>query len=327
MNISTICIDAVKEEDDSEYKNNCDHEETRIDLTAGSVAPTEEADVYDVKKMHLIDVAYVRTVCSKAVEQWHFEGCHGNFMQVTSISVGVVDILWHLQSVKKTRSSMLVKKKKEAVDQCPGHKVIAGNEVADKLAKIAAYDTDSSSSIADFSLTLPLSLSEVCSQLKKKFKYTSNNPAQADWQKAHSQIEAPLAVQWLHPTPQMSMAKLIVSNLSSQIQFSEEEEEENCTDDDEDNIYTEWNLRKGSAAALDVIVVNFENSLLDYLLLLLKEYLFQAKWFGWILVDFEDEGETLERNRWGHWKEEEKLGGGAHQGQSDWGKITGVTDL
>ncbi|CAH7675170.1 hypothetical protein PPACK8108_LOCUS10140 [Phakopsora pachyrhizi] len=278
-------LDAVKEEDDSEYKNNCDHEETRIDLTAGSVAPTEEADVYDVKKMHLIDVAYVRTVCSKAVEQWHFEGCHGNFMQVTSISVGVVDILWHLQSVKKTRFPT-VKKKKEAVDQL--------------------------SVLVTKSLQV-MHLSEVCSQLKKKFKYISNNPAQADWQKAHSQIEAPLAVQWLHPTPQMSMAKLIVSNLSSQIQFSEEEEEENCTDDDEDNIYTEWNLRKGSAAALDVIVA----AILALGAIAEAEFLFAS----------DDEGETLERNRWGHWKEEEKLGGGAHQGQSDWGKITGVTDL
>ncbi|KAI8449899.1 hypothetical protein BY996DRAFT_6452499 [Phakopsora pachyrhizi] len=40
--------------------------------------------------------------------------------------------------------------------------------------------------------------------------------------------------------------------------------------------------------------------------------------FGWISLDFENEGGT---------KEEEKLGGGAHQGQTDWGKITGATDL
>ncbi|CAH7667100.1 hypothetical protein PPACK8108_LOCUS1485 [Phakopsora pachyrhizi] len=42
------------------------------------------------------------------------------------------------------------------------------------------------------------------------------------------------------------------------------------------------------------------------------------------LVDFEDEGANLGRNGRRHWKEEEKLGGGAHQGQSDWRKITGV---
>ncbi|MBW0480886.1 hypothetical protein O181_020601 [Austropuccinia psidii MF-1] len=49
-------------------------------------------------------------------------------------------------------------------------------------------------------------------------------------------------------------------------------------DSDEDDLYAEWNLRKCSAAALDVIAVNFENSLLDFLLPLLKEYLFQPKW-------------------------------------------------
>ncbi|CAH7687675.1 hypothetical protein PPACK8108_LOCUS22493 [Phakopsora pachyrhizi] len=30
---------------------------------------------------------------------------------------------------------------------------------------------------------------------------------------------------------------------------------------------------------------------------------------------------------WGHWKEEQKLGGAAHQGQSGWSKTTGATDL
>ncbi|CAH7689776.1 hypothetical protein PPACK8108_LOCUS24913 [Phakopsora pachyrhizi] len=34
-----------------------------------------------------------------------------------------------------------------------------------------------------------------------------------------------------------------------------------------------------------------------------------------------------EGNEWHLWKEEQKLGGGAHQGQSDWRKITGATDL
>jgi hypothetical protein len=47
---------------------------------------------------------------------------------------------------------------------------------------------------------------------------------------------------------------------------------------DKDDLYAEWNLRKFSAAALDVIAVNFENALLDYLLPILKEYLFQPKW-------------------------------------------------
>lgn len=57
---------------------------------------------------------------------------------------------------------------------------------------------------------------------------------------------------------------------------NEEVDEEG--DSDEDDIYAEWNLRKCSAAALDVIAVNFENRLLDFLLPLLKDYIFQPKW-------------------------------------------------
>ncbi|CAH7689062.1 hypothetical protein PPACK8108_LOCUS24121 [Phakopsora pachyrhizi] len=40
-----------------------------------------------------------------------------------------------------------------------------------------------------------------------------------------------------------------------------------------------------------------------------------------------EEGVAVERNGWDHWKEEQKLGGGAHQGQSGWSKTTGATDL
>ncbi|CAH7682163.1 hypothetical protein PPACK8108_LOCUS14898 [Phakopsora pachyrhizi] len=43
--------------------------------------------------------------------------------------------------------------------------------------------------------------------------------------------------------------------------------------------------------------------------------------FWWILVDFEEEGVAMGRN------EEEKLGGGAYQGQSVWRKTTGAKDL
>ncbi|CAH7674725.1 hypothetical protein PPACK8108_LOCUS15502 [Phakopsora pachyrhizi] len=46
--------------------------------------------------------------------------------------------------------------------------------------------------------------------------------------------------------------------------------------------------------------------------------------FCWV---FEEEGVAVEGNGWCHWKEEKKLGGGAHQGQSDWSKTTGATDL
>ncbi|KAI8446032.1 hypothetical protein BY996DRAFT_8399850 [Phakopsora pachyrhizi] len=49
--------------------------------------------------------------------------------------------------------------------------------------------------------------------------------------------------------------------------------------------------------------------------------------FCWILQDFEEEGVAVEENGWRHWKEEQKLGGGAHQSQSGWSKTTGATDL
>ncbi|CAH7687873.1 hypothetical protein PPACK8108_LOCUS22732 [Phakopsora pachyrhizi] len=49
--------------------------------------------------------------------------------------------------------------------------------------------------------------------------------------------------------------------------------------------------------------------------------------FCWILWGFEDERVAREKKRWGHWKEEKKLGGGAHQGQNVWRKTTGSTDL
>ncbi|KAI8450493.1 hypothetical protein BY996DRAFT_8396379 [Phakopsora pachyrhizi] len=49
--------------------------------------------------------------------------------------------------------------------------------------------------------------------------------------------------------------------------------------------------------------------------------------FCWTLQDFEEEGVAGEKNGWRHWKGEQKLGGGAHQGQSGWSKTTGATDL
>ncbi|KAI8446321.1 hypothetical protein BY996DRAFT_6500068 [Phakopsora pachyrhizi] len=49
--------------------------------------------------------------------------------------------------------------------------------------------------------------------------------------------------------------------------------------------------------------------------------------FCWILLGFEEEGVVVEIKEWCHWKEEQKLGGGAHQGQSGWSKTTGATDL
>jgi transportin-1 len=48
--------------------------------------------------------------------------------------------------------------------------------------------------------------------------------------------------------------------------------------DDDDDIYSEWNLRKCSAAALDVLATVFGNELLEILLPFLREQLFHQEW-------------------------------------------------
>ncbi|ODQ54556.1 karyopherin Kap104 [Saitoella complicata NRRL Y-17804] len=60
----------------------------------------------------------------------------------------------------------------------------------------------------------------------------------------------------------------------------DDEDDEDYDDDeeDEDDIYAEWNLRKCSAAALDVLATVFPMSLLQSALPHLKEQLFNADW-------------------------------------------------
>ena len=58
----------------------------------------------------------------------------------------------------------------------------------------------------------------------------------------------------------------------------EEEEDEDDYDEEDDETYTEWNLRKCSAAALDVMAVAFEAEMLEVLLPYLKEKLFSSDW-------------------------------------------------
>lgn len=60
----------------------------------------------------------------------------------------------------------------------------------------------------------------------------------------------------------------------------EEEDDEDDEDDDmdDDDIYSEWNLRKCSAAALDVLATVFGNVLLEILLPFLREQLFHQEW-------------------------------------------------
>ncbi|TPX63432.1 hypothetical protein SpCBS45565_g06611 [Spizellomyces sp. 'palustris'] len=65
----------------------------------------------------------------------------------------------------------------------------------------------------------------------------------------------------------------------SQPAGNEDSDDEDESDfDDEDDVYTEWNLRKCSAAAMDVMATVFENDLLVHLLPRLKEELFHPDW-------------------------------------------------
>lgn len=58
----------------------------------------------------------------------------------------------------------------------------------------------------------------------------------------------------------------------------DDEDDEDEDDFDDDEFYDEWNLRKCSAAALDVLATAFEGDLVKILLPLLKEQLFHEDW-------------------------------------------------
>ena len=58
----------------------------------------------------------------------------------------------------------------------------------------------------------------------------------------------------------------------------DEEDDEDWDEDDDEEAAAEWNIRKCSAAALDVMAVSFGNDLLEILLPYLKERLFSDQW-------------------------------------------------
>jgi transportin-1 len=58
----------------------------------------------------------------------------------------------------------------------------------------------------------------------------------------------------------------------------DESDEEDYDEDEDEDAYTEWNLRKCSAAALDVMAVAFETEMLEVLLPYLKQKLFSQDW-------------------------------------------------
>ncbi|RKP06775.1 Transportin-PC [Thamnocephalis sphaerospora] len=58
----------------------------------------------------------------------------------------------------------------------------------------------------------------------------------------------------------------------------DDEDDEDYDDEDDDEIFNEWNLRKCSAAAIDVLATVFESDILESLLPLLKEKLYNQDW-------------------------------------------------
>ncbi|KAH8920466.1 Transportin-PC [Atractiella rhizophila] len=60
----------------------------------------------------------------------------------------------------------------------------------------------------------------------------------------------------------------------------DEEDEYDFDDDDDEDESTEWNLRKCSAAAMDILAVNFEGELLDVLMPDLKAIVFGDDWLA-----------------------------------------------
>ena len=60
--------------------------------------------------------------------------------------------------------------------------------------------------------------------------------------------------------------------------IEDEEDEEDEEDFDDDEIYGDWNLRKCSAASLDVMATVFSNEILEFILPYLKEELFSDDW-------------------------------------------------
>ncbi|GAA5942297.1 Kap104p [Sporobolomyces koalae] len=67
-------------------------------------------------------------------------------------------------------------------------------------------------------------------------------------------------------------------NRADGAESDDEDSDEDEYEEEDDETYTEWNLRKCSAAALDVMAVAFEAEMLEVLLPYLKEKLFSSDW-------------------------------------------------
>ncbi|KAG0090363.1 hypothetical protein BGZ93_009348 [Podila epicladia] len=79
-----------------------------------------------------------------------------------------------------------------------------------------------------------------------------------------------------HTTENAAAGPAAEANADADDDSDDSDEDED--DEDDDDIYMEWNLRKCSASALDVLSAVYGNSMLDILLPLLQTELFHAEW-------------------------------------------------
>ncbi|TPX42334.1 hypothetical protein SeMB42_g05170 [Synchytrium endobioticum] len=96
--------------------------------------------------------------------------------------------------------------------------------------------------------------------------------------KAKTKIAAQAAPQQQQPQQTQKSANGVNNGGSAEGEEDDDEDEDWDEDDDDDDSYGEWNLRKCSAAALDVLATVFSDKLLVTLLPLLKGELFSDKW-------------------------------------------------
>ncbi|KAJ1917309.1 hypothetical protein H4219_003268 [Mycoemilia scoparia] len=68
------------------------------------------------------------------------------------------------------------------------------------------------------------------------------------------------------------------ANQNSASGEGEDDDDEDYDDDDDDEIYGDWNLRKCSAASIDVMATVFSDEILEYIIPYLKEQLFSDDW-------------------------------------------------
>lgn len=78
--------------------------------------------------------------------------------------------------------------------------------------------------------------------------------------------------------PRFHKSKTTIKNSLNNENGTEKDDDEDYDDGDDDGSLSDWNLRKCSAAALDVLANVFRDDLLPILIPILKETLFHQDW-------------------------------------------------